>query len=116
MITITGFKPATNDKGETFNMLELQGDIEMVKSKETGRFYATARKCLIASTFNDVMCEKLIGKEMKGEIERQVSEVYDYVIPETGETITLEHTWVYNPNPTTTEEHVFGKERSLEII
>ena len=116
MTTIVGYKEATNENGETFNMLELQGDIEMVKSKETGRFYATARKALISSTFNDAMCEKLIGKEMPGEIERKKCEPYDYVIPETGEAITLEHTWVYNPEPVSTEEHVFGDKKAEMVI
>ncbi len=113
MVTITGYKQATNEDGEPFNMLKLQGDVEIVRSKETGRNYATARKTLISSTFDDAMCEKLIGKEMPGEIQREECEPYEYEIPETGEKIVLEHTWVYNPEPVSTEEHVFenGQEK-----
>jgi hypothetical protein len=113
MITITGYKEATSEEGEAFNMLQLQGEVEMVKSKETERFYATARKTMISSTFDDAMCEKLIGKEMPGAIERVPCDPYKYEIEKTGELITLEHTWEYNPEPVTTEEHIFenGKEQ-----
>jgi hypothetical protein len=107
MITIIGYKKALNDDGEPFNMLQLQGEVEMVKSKETGRFYATARKTLISSTFDDRTCEDLIGTKMPGEIQRVSCEPYEYEIPETGEKILLEHTWEYNPEPVSTEEHVF---------
>ena len=117
MVTIIGFKEAINEEGESFNMLKLQGDIEMVKSKETGRFYATARKTLISSTFDDQTCEKLMGKEMPGEIQKVPCEAYKYEIPETGELITLEHTWEYNPEPVTTEEHIFnGKPKEADKV
>lgn len=67
MITIIDYFETTNSVGEAFNMLTLQGDIEMVP------------------------CEP-----------------YVYEIPESGERITLEHTWEYNPEPVSTEEHVFA--------
>lgn len=110
MITIVDFKQAINEDGEPFNMLKLQGDVEMVKSKETGRYYATARKTLISSTFDERTCKELIGKKMPGEIQRVPCDPYKYEIPETGELITLEHTWEYSAEPLNTEEHVFNGE------
>ena len=109
MITIVDYKQAINEDGEQFNMLKLQGDVEMVKSKETGRYYATARKTLISSTFDERTCEELIGKKMPGEIQRVSCEPYQYEL-ESGEVITLEHTWEYNPEPVSgnLEENVFN--------
>ncbi|SHG46145.1 hypothetical protein SAMN05443144_1298 [Fodinibius roseus] len=117
MITIVGYQEATNENGEPFNMLKLQGEVEMVQSEETGRHYATARKTMIASTFDDAMCEKLIGKEMPGAIEKVPCDPYEYEIPETGEKIILEHSWQYNPEPVSvsTEEHVFEGDRQQKV-
>jgi hypothetical protein len=43
----------TYDKKE-FTVLNLQGSNEVVVSKETGKFYLTARKTSILCTFDDV--------------------------------------------------------------
>ncbi|SFN09608.1 hypothetical protein SAMN05421741_101107 [Paenimyroides ummariense] len=56
MVTIIGFKKTRKDDGTEFNLLELNGGIEFVKSKETERLYATMRKCFISSTFDDEVC------------------------------------------------------------
>ena len=37
MVTITGFKTYQKEGGEEFYALEVQGGIEMIKSKETGK-------------------------------------------------------------------------------
>jgi hypothetical protein len=47
MVTIIGYRLAKNKDEKEFVALELQGDIEMVQSLETGNFYATARKLLL---------------------------------------------------------------------
>jgi hypothetical protein len=39
------------------SLFELQGGIEMVKSKETDKFYVTARKASISSTFDELTCQ-----------------------------------------------------------
>lgn len=114
MVTIIDYKEATNKDGEIFNVLVLQGEVEMVKSKETGKYYATAKKARITSTFDEKVCQSLIGTQMPGEIQRVPCAAYQYQIPETGETITLEHTYEYNPEPVTTEDHVF-ESRANEI-
>ncbi|PSR53265.1 hypothetical protein AHMF7605_06835 [Adhaeribacter arboris] len=109
MVSIIDFKKRTAQDGKTFNVLVLQSDIEMVQSKETGRFYATAKTCTISCTFNDVICEGLKGKTMPGSIEKMDCDPYEYALPSTGEIITLRHTYYYNPNPRTMEQEVFTK-------
>lgn len=97
MVTITNYHLRESKEGKPFITLELQGDIEMVQSLETGRFYATARKCSITSTFDEPMAKSLVGKTMQGNIIRKSCEPYEYTVPESGEVIMLSHTYDYTP-------------------
>lgn len=108
MVTITGFEKRENKKKEEFNVLILQGDVELVISKETGKPYLTARKTSIPCTFDDVMAKTMIGKEMQGEIDRQECEEYEFTIPGTSKKIKLTHTYVYNQEPVGIEETVMS--------
>jgi hypothetical protein len=60
MVKIIGFQTKQNKEGEDFITLQLQGDITMVQSKETGRFYATAKECSITSTFTEEQAAALV--------------------------------------------------------
>jgi hypothetical protein len=70
----------------------------MVQSSETGRFYATAKKTSITSTFTEEEAKALIGREMTGRIAKVQCEEFEYTIEETGEVITLSHRWEYLPD------------------
>lgn len=104
MVSVIDYKERKKDDGESFFVLELQGGIEMVKSKQTGKFYATAKKAFIPSTFDEHTCMNLIGSQMPGQIIKEQCEPYDYVIKETGEEITLHHSWVYAPEDVPAEQ------------
>lgn len=108
MVTIIGIENKQNLKGENFIALILQDGLTMVQSKTTGRFYATAQKTSITSTFDEQTAKSLIGTKLTGKIEKMPCEPYDYVIKETGEMVTLTHTWSYNPNPISMEENVLA--------
>ena len=97
IVTISGYRLAQNQEGESFVVLELMGDVELVQSSVTGRFYATAKKASITSTFSPEIADRLIGKELPGKVQRVACEPYSYVVPETGEEIVLEHRWDYIP-------------------
>lgn len=125
MVTIVNYKERLKDDGTSFFVLELQGGIEMTQSKTTGMFYATAKKAIISSTFDEVTCKGLIGTQIPGSIEKQECEPYEYVVQETGEEIILSHRWVFIPEGTDTtsstakddlkpETDVFSKNGSLE--
>jgi hypothetical protein len=77
--------------------LILQGGIEMVKSKETGNFYATAKRATVTSTFDEQTCKSLVGEKLPGVISKENCEAYNYTIRETGEIVELSHRWVYLP-------------------
>jgi hypothetical protein len=95
MVKITDYNEREREDGTSFFTLELQGGLEMVQSKETGKFYATIRKTSIATTFDEETCKAVIGTEMSGTITKMEVEPYTYVVKETGEEITLTHRWVY---------------------
>lgn len=107
MVTITGFAKRKNTADQDFNVLILQGEVEFIKSRESGRFYATTKTCTISCTFNDLMCQGLIGKTLPGNIEKIQCDPYDYHLPGTDEIISLDYTYYYDPIDRTIEQEVF---------
>ena len=101
MVKISGFKQRMTAEGKTFVTLELQGEVELIQSSQTGKFYATAKHCSISSTFDEEEAKTLIGKQFPGKIQRVNVEEYDYTIKETGEVIKLCHAYQYSPEETT---------------
>lgn len=98
MVTVTNYQKRENQEGESYFALEIQSDdLEFVISKVTGRHYATVRRCFMSSTFNEVMCRRIIGKEMPGSIKKVECEPYEFTIPESGEVITRDHRYEYSP-------------------
>jgi hypothetical protein len=97
MVTISNFHVREGKENKPFIVLELTGEIEIIQSSITGRFYATAKRCQIPSSFSEEIAKTLIGKQLQGRIERVQTDAYDYTVKETGEVISLTHTYVYNP-------------------
>jgi len=95
MVRIVNYQKRQTEEGKEFFTLELQGGIEMVKSQQTGKFYVTARKATISSTFDELTCQSLIGTELPGNVQKVECEPYEYTIKETGEIITLTHRYEY---------------------
>ena len=97
MLKIIGYKQRQNENGEIFNALLVQGGVEMVKSENTGQFYATARKSSMISTFDEATCKALVGTDLPGSIKKENCAPYEYTIKTTGEVIQLKHKYVYYP-------------------
>ena len=99
MVQIVGYNLRTQKEGEkkSYITLEIEGDVEMVQSQNTGRFYATVRRCVISSTFDEMTAARMVGKEMAGTIERVPCEPYEFTIKETGEVTLLSYRWDYQP-------------------
>jgi hypothetical protein len=100
MVTVIDFAQRTNAEGESFYALILQGGVSMVQSKQTGQFYATAKKTSVTSTFDEQACKGLIGTKIEGEIVKIPCEPYSFIIEQTGEEITLDFSWQYRPSDT----------------
>ena len=107
MVTIVDFAQRVTKEGKVFYSLVLQGGIEMVKSKESERYYATIKKCSITSTFDEATCKASIGEQILGSIQKQACEAYEYVAKETGEVLQLTHRWVYLPEGASIEEAIY---------
>lgn len=96
MVRIIGYKQRQKEDGELFYVLELQGGVELIRSNSTGKFYATAKKAFLPSTFDKQTCIALTGTEIQGSIKKEECEPFEYVVKETGEEIILHHRWVYS--------------------
>ena len=96
MVRIINYKERVREDGEPFFVLELQGGIQMVKSQQTNKFYVTAKKATIPSTFDEVTCKALIGTELPGTIEKVECDPYEYTIKDTGEVIQLDYRYEYS--------------------
>ncbi len=97
MVRIVNYKKHITEDDRDFLVLEVQGGIEMVKSQNTGSYYATIRKATVPSTFDEATCKSLIGSELPGSVHKVNSEPYEYTIKDTGEVIELSHKWEYLP-------------------
>lgn len=109
MITISGYAARESADGKKFFSLLLSGDLQMVLSEETGRYYVTKKATSISSTFDEPTCKSLVGTTLPGCITKVVCDPYSYVIKETGESITLNHRWVYSPSEAAVDEMVYEK-------
>jgi hypothetical protein len=97
MVQIRAYHLRQGAEGKPYVSLELVGDLELVQSQNTGRFYATQRKCFISSTFDEDTARLMVGKSMPGAIVRTSCDPYEYSIPETGEAVVLTYRYSYVP-------------------
>lgn len=106
MVTIIATEKRVAASGKEFNVMILQGDIEVAVSKETGKPYLTARKTSIPCTFDESIAKTLIGSQLPGGIERVEVKPYEFVVPSTKKKIKLTHSYLYSKEPTTVLEVV----------
>lgn len=115
MVRIIDYKTRLSSAGEPYMVLIVQGGIALVKSKETGMYYATSKKSGIPCTFDEATCKNLIGQELDGTIERVDCEPYDFVNENTGETIRLDHRWVFVKQGDTVENAVKAEQHQPQF-
>ena len=114
MVTIIGTKLSENTEGKAFVSLKLQGGTEAVQSQQTGKFYLTAKTCYIPSTFSLLEAEGLVGSKIPGKVVRVATDPYAYTIKETGEVISLAHSYEYQPDEMS-ETPATAKERDYSL-
>lgn len=114
MVRIINYKKRQAEDGREFFVLEITGGIEMIKSNETGQFYATAKKATIPTTFDEETCIGLVGSDLPGKISKVEVEPYSYFVKETGEELILTHRWVYDSEESPFKEKSHGIENSLK--
>ena len=97
MVTVTNYMERMRKDGSSFIVLEITGGVELVQSSNTGNFYATVKKCSIPSTFNENVAKGLIGSQIPGDIVRVNVPAYEYINKRTGEIMSLQHAYSYQP-------------------
>lgn len=71
MVQIVAFQKKENSlTKESYSVLVLQGDPEVLISKSSGRPYISAKKTTIPCALEENQAQALIGKELPGSIER----------------------------------------------
>lgn len=113
MVTIINYKEKQREDGKSFYALEIQGGMDLVRSKDTGMYYATAKRAFLPCTFNEQACIALIGTQISGTIEKIECEPYEYLIKETGDTILLTHHWIYVTDEMEVLQQLQNKKDSL---
>ncbi len=114
MVRVINYHLRKGEKGE-FISLELMGDLEMVQSQNTGKFYATARKCFLSTTFNAETAQAFIGHTLPGTLGRVPCQPFTYKVPGSNEEITLSHTYTYLP-PETKQTHTAEETHFLSEV
>jgi hypothetical protein len=94
MVQVTDYKMSTSNDGKDFILLKVEGDLEPVQSAKTGRAYFKAKSAYVASTLSEHNAQRMIGKELPGDIVRVISDPYD-ITTDDGEVITLRHRYEY---------------------
>jgi len=114
MVKIVDFKTYQREDGENFQVLVVQGGVEAVKSRETGRTYLTAKTTRVACTFDEATCESLIGSNLPGSIKRVEVEPFEFTIAETGEVVERSHRYEYiSDEEAIVEANVLQKEEVM---
>ena len=116
MVKVVNYQKRVTEQGMEFFVLEVQGGVEMVKSQETNKFYLTARKALVPSTFDEMTCKALIGTDLPGVVGKVACEPYEYTIKDTGEIITLNHRYEYTQESEVKPEVEMSKAKIEDFI
>jgi hypothetical protein len=110
MVQIINYEKRLNSDGEEFNVLVLAGGLEMIKSRSSGRYYATRKESTVSCTMSKDQCKELIGQELPGSIKRVECEGYEITDEKTGEILTVHHRWQYSEETESLEETLFADE------
>ena len=113
MVTISAFHEVERKDGTMFISLELTGQAELIQSQNTGKWYATVRKCRIPSTFDANIAQTMIGQRLPGEIVRVICEPYEFLNKRTGEVMKLQHSYAYTQD--NKQENAIGHTKVMEV-
>lgn len=101
MVTVTDYNVRQRKDGKEFVVLTLTGGLEMVQSQTSGKWRAVVRKAQIPASFDEDIAKGMVGQQLPGSIVRVQTDPYDWINEQTGEVITLSHTYAYSPDGAT---------------
>ena len=97
MVTIVEVAERTAANGNTFCSVMVAGDASVYTNAE-GKASLVALKASIPSNLPKDVLEGMIGSKLPGKVERVDTEPYQWTNPNTGEELTLSHTYRYVPD------------------
>jgi len=115
-VTIKDFVLRENSDGEEFFALIVESGFEVVKSRESGNYYATSQQASLPCTFDEEGCKKLIGQEIPGSVQRVECEPYDMEVEGSDEVLTFNHRCEYRKEGDTLEEAIHEGEVLTEKV
>ncbi|MFM7024429.1 MAG: hypothetical protein ACKOXB_15785 [Flavobacteriales bacterium] len=95
MVTITGYSKKDSPSGGKFIVLHLEGGVQMVRSEESGTWFASALKTNIIASVDEKTCKTLVGTQLPGTIIKKKVTPYKYTVPSTGEERMLDYRYEY---------------------
>jgi hypothetical protein len=105
MVQIIGFEKKQSKSKESYAVLILQDEPEIMISKSSGRPYVAARKTTIPCALDENQAKALIGKVLPGSIERVSCTPFKLKLA-TGKEIKISTAFQYLPPESITEKEV----------
>jgi hypothetical protein len=106
MVQIIAFEKKENSRTkETYSVLVLQGEPEVLISKSSGRPYISARKTTIPCALEENQALALLGKELPGSIERVSCTPFEVKLA-TGKKVRISTAYQFLPAETINEKEV----------
>jgi hypothetical protein len=112
MVSVTSYALRMRKDGSTFVVLELTGGLEIIQSSNTGKHYATVRKCTIPSTFSEEIAKTMVGQSLPGKIVKEEVDPYEYKNQRTGEIMLLNHSYAFQAEGAST---TIGQTKVMEM-
>lgn len=106
MVIITGFERKQNERTkESYAVLILSGEPEVLISKTSGRPYISAKKTTIPVALGEKQAQALIGKELPGTIERVSCKPFEVKLA-TGKKVKISTAFQYVPPEQVNEKEI----------
>jgi proteasome assembly chaperone (PAC2) family protein len=101
MLKVIDAKTRVNSKTkEEYNVVVLQGNVEIQKSQSTGKYYLASKTIEIPTTLNQNEIKHLIGTSIPGKIEKVDCAEYLVPVPNSNKKLKINHTFAYSPSDT----------------
>ena len=99
MVKVISTETKVNPKTkENYNVIVLMGNVEVLKSKSTGKPYITAKKVTVPTTLNREQANELVGSTLPGTIEKVDCAEYEIKMPNSNKKIKINHTFQFTPS------------------
>lgn len=106
MVKVIDYQQKENPKTkETYSVLVLQGEPEVLISKSSGKPYLTAKRVNLACALDETSAKALIGSELEGTIERVACTPFEVKLA-TGKKVKITTAFQFIPQEQPNEKEV----------